>query len=374
MCRRMKLLWSALVAICAVAAPAVKPATAGEGSITDLVPADVGADGEFEVLGSGLALPGLTATLLQPVLNRDGSVADYTHMPLTVVAVADDRVALRVRRARPGKAFVKLTGADGAQSITTTLALAIRRPQLGSAVSPVAAPDETVVLAGAWLGGGGTLLIGGVRSRVETWTPDAITAVVPTRLAEGIHAVEVRNKVGRSRVTGVVEVRNGVPGARARCVVRERRDMRSYFTRSVTYTEATGALEVYASRTGPIHQHEVPSTIHWVPGYIEIFPIEYHPGHWEGHRGRKWTTQSVREFRLTATGATFDATGRAVSSACSLSETSHRQTSDRGATNVRERVLPTGLVVALQRGPDGTLSGSFSGQRRGRLVEGTFQQ
>ena len=53
-----------------LAAPAVKQATADQGTITDLVPTDVGADQVFEVLGSGLALPGLEATLSRMIASR----------------------------------------------------------------------------------------------------------------------------------------------------------------------------------------------------------------------------------------------------------------------------------------------------------------
>jgi hypothetical protein len=368
----------ALAAI--LAASAVNQATAGHGTITEIVPPEVGADQLFEVLGSGLALPGLEATLLHPLRNRDGRVVDFDRTPLSVVAIADDRVALRVRAARPGQAFVLLTGAHGAQTITTTEPLFVHAPHLGSGVLMTAAPGGTVVLPGAWLGGRGTLSIGGVRARVETWAQDAITVVLPAQLPEGIHGVEVRNRVGRALVAGVVESHGEAAGTSARCVVREQGATRSYIVRSATYDEAAGALDVYASRMGPIQRHQAP-TRRWVPGYTELywdlpsmsFRTRVHPGHWEAGPVRTWTTQSVRDVRLTATGATFDASGRAVTLACSLDEGAHTLHPGGVAGAGHDRGPPTELVVVLRRAPDGSLSGSFSGLRRGRLVEGSFQ-
>lgn len=344
-----------------LAAPAAAPA-AGP-SIAAFVPADVGADDVFAVEGAGLALPGLSAALLVPVRAGDGTVLRFDARPLAIVSVADDRLELRVRTARPGDAFLRLAGTRGAGVTVSRLTLGVHGPELAREAPVQAAPRASFTVTGSWLGERGTLRVGQVRAHVRSWDDDTIVATVPTSLPEGVHGVEVRNAVGRTIATGVLDVRGGAPPARGAVVVRERAASRVREMSSTTFNAASGDLEIYASRSGPVEHHSRDWEVCWIDNWLFSLCQHYHT---------EWTRQRVDDLQLSASGLAFDASGAAVATGCTLEEGWHIHHSRRGDVSGRRFASVTDLVVVVHRAQDGTVSGSFSGLRKGHLVEGRF--
>ena len=175
-----------------VAIPIVDPA--------DIVKASVGT--QLTIAGSGfLGLSGKS----KPKVFIDSAIETKKRV-LKIIEATDEQLIVEIKTGVPGD--FDLTVQPKGKGVAALVAEDIVRmlpPTFDAPTPEVAAPNGIVTLTGTWgpetFGTKkGKVKVGGKVAKVQEWTKDTIIFLMPKKLADGLYAVEVSNKIGKTTV------------------------------------------------------------------------------------------------------------------------------------------------------------------------------
>ncbi|HEX5012024.1 MAG TPA: hypothetical protein VFY71_16685 [Planctomycetota bacterium] len=187
----------AIASINGVAVPFADPA--------DIIESSIGT--RLTIEGSGFG--GLTGLSKPKVFIN--SVLVPKKRPLKVISFTDTEVVADIKSGVVGD--FDLTIQPKGKDLAPLVAEAVVRivlPVFEQPTPGVTAPSGLVTLS-AFEGPGtfgtkiGKVKVGGKKAKVESWTADEIVFLMPTKLADGLYVVEVKNKIGTSTVEPAVE-------------------------------------------------------------------------------------------------------------------------------------------------------------------------
>jgi hypothetical protein len=172
----------------------------------DIVVSSIGT--QLTITGSGFG--GLTGLSKPKVFTS--SVALPKHRKLKVLSYTDTELVVSIKSGVPGD--VDLTVQPKGKGLLPLVATGVVRlvtPVFEQPNPEVASPGTLVTLS-SFLGPDtfgtkkGKVKVGGKKAPVESWAADQVVFEMPAKLADGIYAVEVTNKIGKATVEdGVVD-------------------------------------------------------------------------------------------------------------------------------------------------------------------------
>jgi hypothetical protein len=171
----------------------------------DIIEASVGT--QITIAGTGFA--GLTGQS-KPKVFMD-SPEFPKNRPMKVISFTDTELVCEVKSGVPGDFDVTIVAKGPffpplvAEDVVRVVPPVFEQPTPG-----VTGPGGLVTLHPFWDAQGfgikkGKVKVGGKPAKVETWTADEISFLMPTKLPDGIHVVTVKNKVATSTVELGVE-------------------------------------------------------------------------------------------------------------------------------------------------------------------------
>lgn len=166
----------------------------------DIRPASVGT--QLILDGSGFA--GLTGTAKPKVWISSAEAPKKR--ALKVLAFTDAQLTVEVKSGIPGDFDLTVQPkGKGLAALVATDVVRVLAPQFEEPNPPAAAPGDLVTLSG--LGGldafgtkPGKVRVGGKPAAVESWTAGEVIFAMPAKLANGLYAVEVTNKIAKATV------------------------------------------------------------------------------------------------------------------------------------------------------------------------------
>ncbi len=185
-------------------------------TVTSVEPADAAVGTPITIHGSGFGTKKPSVFLLA----ASGSTTKKTKLKVT--EFGGTTIVAVVKKAKSGTFSVNVKPKGlGAQEPGTITPLEIHAPSEIDVPDDVVAANSEITVDAAFLGSKkGKVRIGGVKSKVLAWEPDAyavnsgfVRVRVPKKLTTGSHAVEISNIVGSGTSTEVLPVEGTPPGA-----------------------------------------------------------------------------------------------------------------------------------------------------------------
>lgn len=166
----------------------------------DIRPASIGT--QLVLDGSGFG--GLTGTAKPKVWISSAEAPKKR--ALKVLDATDAQLTVELKTGIPGDFDLTVQPkGKGLAALVATDVVRVLAPQFEEPNPPAAAPGDLVTLSGldgldAFGSKKGKVLVGGKKAVVESWTPGEVIFFMPAKLANGLYAVEVVNKVAEATV------------------------------------------------------------------------------------------------------------------------------------------------------------------------------